>query len=43
MTHQFHFWVYISKKKSKNTNLKKYMHPNVHRSIVYNWQDMEAT
>ena len=28
---------------NKNTNLKKYMHPNVHSSIIYNSQDMEAT
>ena len=28
--------------KSKNTNLKGYMHPNVHSSIIYNCQDMEA-
>ena len=25
-----------------NTNLKRYMHPNVHSSIIYNSQDMEA-
>ena len=29
--------------KIKNTNLKRYMHPNVHSSIVYNSQDIEAT
>ena len=23
--------------------LQKYMHPNVHSSIIYNSQDMEAT
>ena len=33
---------YISKKK-ENTNLKRYMCPNVHSSIIYNCQDMEAT
>ena len=26
-----------------NTNLKRYMHPNVHSSTVYNSQDMETT
>ena len=30
-------------KKTKNTNLKRYMHLSVHRSIIYNWQNMEAT
>lgn len=29
-------------KKTENTNLKKYMHPNVHSGIIYNCQDMEA-
>ena len=33
---------YISEK-NKTTNLKRYMHPNVHSSIIYNYQDMEAT
>ena len=28
---------------NKNTNLKSYMHPNVHSSITYNSQDVEAT
>ena len=28
-------------KKNKNTNLKRYMHPNAHSSITYNCQDME--
>ena len=28
LTQQFHSWVYI--KKSKNMNLKRYMHPSVH-------------
>lgn len=41
MTQKFHSR-YISEKK-ENTNLKKYMHPDVHSSIVHNWQDMEAT
>ena len=30
------------KKKKENTNLKKYMHPRVHSSTIYNSQDMEA-
>ena len=30
-------------KKNENTNLKGYMHPNVHRSTIYSSQDMEAT
>ena len=28
--------------KNKNSNLKRYMHLNVHRSTIYNSQDMEA-
>ena len=28
---------------SKNMNLKRYMHPNVHISIIYNCQGMEAS
>ena len=31
------------KKQPQNTNLKRYMHPNVHSSITYSSQDMEAT
>ena len=27
----------------KNINSKRYMHPYVHRSIIYNNQDMETT
>ena len=36
---------YISRKKKqyRNTNLKWHMHPNIHSSIIYNSQDMEAT
>ena len=37
MIEQFHCW-YISGKKIKNTNLKRYMHHNVHRSTIYNRQ-----
>ena len=32
---------YLSEE-NKNTNLKIYMHPNIHRSIISNHQDMEA-
>ena len=28
---------------NKNINLKRYMHPEVHCSIIHNSQDMEAT
>ena len=34
--------VYIAKE-NENTNLKSYGHPSVHRSIIYNYQGMEAT
>jgi len=27
--------------KNENTDLKKYMHPNIHSSIIYSSQDME--
>ena len=30
-------------KENKNTNLKIYMHPHVHCSIIHNSQDMETT
>ena len=33
---------YLSKE-NKNTNLKRYMQPSVHCSIIYNSQVMEAT
>ena len=33
----------IYSRKKQNTDLKRYTHPNVHRSIVYNCQEMEAT
>ena len=32
----------IYPKKTKSTTLKRYIHPNVHSSIIYNSQDMEA-
>ena len=41
MTQQFHS-AYIPEK-NKNINLKRYMHPNVHNSVICNCQDMEAT
>ena len=37
-----HVWVFIQSEK-KNTNLKSYLHPFGHCSIIYNSQDMEAT
>jgi len=30
-------------KEHKNTNVKRYMHPYIHCSIIYNDQDMETT
>ena len=30
-------------KENENTNSKRYMHPNVQSSIIYNSQDMEVT
>ena len=35
--------IYPKKTRNNNTNLKRYMHPNVHRSTIYNCQDKEAT
>ena len=34
---------YVSEKKKKHNNLKRYMHQDVHSSIICNSQDMEAT
>ena len=34
--------IYLEKK-NKNTNSKRYTHPNVHNSTIYNNKDMEAT
>ena len=42
MIQGFHSWVHIQKK-NKNMTLKRYVHPNVHSSIIYNSQDMEAS
>ena len=39
MIQLFHSWAFMQ----INSNLKRYMHPNVQRSIIYNRQDMEAT
>ena len=36
-----HYGIYS--KKTRNTNWKSYMHPNVHSSSIYNGQDMEPT
>ena len=38
---KFLSWVYIPK--NENTNLKRFMNPNVRGNIIYNSQDMEAT
>ena len=42
MIQQSYSWAYIQKKK-ENSNLKRYMRPNVHSSAIYNSQDMETT
>ena len=39
MIQQSHSWAYIPTK----VQLKKYMHPYVHSSIVHSSQDMETT
>ena len=31
------------KKKMKTPNSKRYIHPNVHNSIIYNSQNMDTT
>ena len=38
-------WLYgnVFAKISLNSNLKRYMHANIHSSAIYNSQDMEAT
>ena len=41
MTQWFHFGEYTSEE-TWITNLKEYMHPYVHCSIIYNSQDLEA-
>ena len=34
---------YLSEGEQKKTNPETYMHPHVHRSIIYNSQDTETT
>ena len=41
MIKQFHF-LYLSED-NENTNSKRYMHPHIQQSIIYNSQDMETT
>ena len=41
MIQQSHSWAYTEK--DENSNSKRYMHPYVHISTIYNSQDMEAT
>ena len=33
---------HIYEKKNENTNLKRFMHPNIYSSIIYNSQDMKT-
>ena len=40
MIQKFHSCI---SEKDKNTNLNSFMHPRVHSSIIYNYQDNEAT
>ena len=39
MIQQSHSWAYIG----EDSNSKRYMHPYVHSSTIYNSQNMEAT
>ena len=41
MIYQSYSWVYIWRKKP--SNLRRYVHPKVHSSTIYNSQDMEPT
>ena len=34
---------YLLSGKKENTNLKRYMHSNVHSNFIFNSQDIEAT
>ena len=43
ISQQFPSWVYIWGKKIKDTNSKRYMHPNIHNSVIYDCHDTEAT
>ena len=40
MIQPFYLW-YLSKE-NENTNLKRYMHPYIYCSIIYNTQDTET-
>ena len=41
MTQQFHCCLYIQN--NKNTSWKRYVHPSVHNSSIYNYEDVGAT
>ena len=41
MIQRFHSWAYIMK--DENYSLKRYIHPDIHSSTIYNSQDMETT
>ena len=41
MTHQFYFWAYTQKNWKKELN--RYLHIQVHKSILNNSQEVEAT
>ena len=43
MIQQFHFWVYIQKKKKKGNTWKDLCTHCDHSSIIYNSKDMETT
>ena len=41
MPQHFYSWPYIQK--MQKLTQKRYMHPNVHTSVIYNSRDMKAT
>ena len=41
MIQKYHSWTYIQEQ-NKCFGLKKYMHPNIHNSAIYNGQYLEA-
>ena len=41
MIQQSQSWAYIMK--DENYSLKRYTHPDIHSSTIYNSQDMETT
>ena len=43
MTQQLYYWVYTYTHTHKTTNSKRHAHPDVHSSIIYNCQDMQAS